>query len=485
MGGLAAHGAQMISFHRLLDIWQNWTVAGTLPVIGIIVVGQLYQRNRDALIIIFVGVVPFGLIALARTLGAPIELVRALPWAAASLTAALAAVTVRKGARVWRQRLADEAVRQSERRMRSMLNATHDLAVLLNREHEILSINEIGAARLHVTIDEVLGKCILEFLPPEIAKSRRAEYEKVWADGEPRQFEDEYSDHIYDHRAYPVVDEHHIVVQIAVFSHDITQRRKAERALARARQRELETGSKIQSTLLVGRSPADLQGADVAALTIPSRQIDGDFYEFLQHTSSCFDVLVGDVMGKGVPAALVGAATKNQFLRVLGTDLRYQSPGRLPEPQEIVAAVHQKITQDMIVVESFATVCYARIDSEKRELSFVDCGHTGTVHYHAADGKAEVLRGTNMPLGFRIQEQYEQHSVPLGVGDLLVFYSDGVTEAMNAREELFGEVRLASAIEKHHEDDPQGLTETLCRQIREFTGSDTFRDDLTILVIRV
>ena len=165
MGGLAAHGAQMISFHRLLDIWQNWTVAGTLPVIGIIVVGQLYQRNRDALIIIFVGVVPFGLIALARTLGAPIELVRALPWAAASLTAALAAVTVRKGARVWRQRLADEAVRQSERRMRSMLNATHDLAVLLNREHEILSINEIGAARLHVTIEEALGKCILEFLP--------------------------------------------------------------------------------------------------------------------------------------------------------------------------------------------------------------------------------------------------------------------------------------------------------------------------------
>ena len=139
----------------------------------------------------------------------------------------------------------------------------------------------------------------------------------------------------------------------------------------------------------------------------------------------------------------------------------------------------------MIVVESFATVCYARIDAETHELSFVDCGHTGTIHYRTDAGKAEVLRGTNMPLGFRVQEQYEQQTVSLGDGDLLVFYSDGVTEAMNAREELFGEVRLASAVEKHNEETPEALTEILCRQVREFTGSDTFRDDLTILVIRV
>ena len=485
VAGMTANFMHFVTAHQLVVIWQNWTVAGSLPVLGVVIIGQLFNRNRDAMIIIFVGMLPFGLIALAQTWGAPVDLVRALPWAAAALVGALAAVTVRRGLSILRQQLANQALRQSEYRMRSMLNTTHDLAVLLNRGHEMLMINDIGATRLGLSIEDALQQSILEYLPANIAMMRRTVFEQVWKESIPVRFEDEYDERIYDHHVYPIVNEQRDVLQIAVFSHDITERRKAEQALAKAQQRELETGSRIQSSLLVGHPPKMSGTTDVAAVTIPSKQIDGDFFEFLQHSESCFDVLVGDVMGKGVPAALVGAATKNQFLRALGTDLRMEYPDRLPLPREIVEAVHRNVTQEMIVVEKFATVCYARFDLEAHCMTYVDCGHTATVHYRCDTGKCDMLQGVNMPIGFHLQEKYEQHETDIHSGDVFVFYSDGVTEAMNAAEELYGEKRLSDLIAAHHDESAEKLIATIRRAITEYSGSDTFRDDLTILVIKL
>ena len=87
--------------------------------------------------------------------------------------------------------------------------------------------------------------------------------------------------------------------------------------LAHAHQREVEIGAKIQQTLLLGQLPHDVEGARAAALTLPSQHVDGDFYDFFRHSAHCFDIMVGDVMGKGVAAALLGAALKSSFPRAL------------------------------------------------------------------------------------------------------------------------------------------------------------------------
>ena len=100
-------------------------------------------------------------------------------------------------------------------------------------------------------------------------------------------------------------------------SEDITERKRAQEELARAREQEVEIGFKIQQTLLLDQPPRDVPGVRVAALTIPSQRIDGDFYDFFKHRDDCLDVIVGDVMGKGIPAALLGAATKSHFLQAL------------------------------------------------------------------------------------------------------------------------------------------------------------------------
>ena len=114
------------------------------------------------------------------------------------------------------------------------------------------------------------------------------------------------------------------------------------------RVREVEIGAKIQQTLLLGQPPCDLVGARVAALTIPSQPVDGDFYDFFQYSPYCLDIVVGDVMGKGIPAALLGAAIKSAPLRSLSRLLTASAQNTLPEPEEIVGLVHSDVTRQFI-----------------------------------------------------------------------------------------------------------------------------------------
>ena len=225
-------------------------------------------------------------------------------------------------------------------------------------------------------------------------------------------------------------------------SEDITDRKRAEEELARAREQEVEIGFKIQQTLLLEQPPQDLPGVRAAALTIPSQRIDGDFYDFFNHRDTCLDVIVGDVMGKGIPAALLGAATKSHFLQALSRLLSLSPPGILPAPKDIVTLAHSEVARQLIELESFVTLCYARLNLVERRLELVDCGHTTTIHFSPHPERAGCSRVENMPLGVSENEIFEQITVAIEPGDVLVFYSDGLTEARDVHGELFGIERL-------------------------------------------
>lgn len=255
--------------------------------------------------------------------------------------------------------------------------------------------------------------------------------------------------------------------------------------LAQARQREGEVGAKIQQTLLLGQPPHDWPGAQVAARTIPSQQIDGDFYDFYQHDDRCLDIVVGDVMGKGVPAALVGAAIKSYFLRALSSLIAPLDRGKLPEPEEIVTLVHADVTSQFIGLESFATLCYARFNREQGRVTLVDCGHTKTVHFHARTGTSETLHGGNIPLGFNEGEIYKQVSTPFEVGDIFFFYSDGVTEAQNDAGEFFGVDCLVELIQMNNGLTPEELIDKVRAAVVAFSHTETFADDVTCVVVKI
>jgi len=276
------------------------------------------------------------------------------------------------------------------------------------------------------------------------------------------------------------------LVQKAYASHDQARRlRKAEIELAQAREHEISTAARIQESLLLGRPPQNLEGVQIANMTIPSQKIDGDFYDFLRHSELCFDLVVGDVMGKGIPAALLGAAVKSHLLRVL-VELTRQGGGEVfPPTEKIVASVHRDMIEQMEDLETFVTLIYARFELTQKIFTFVDCGHMRTIHFKADVNEISLLQGQNMPLGFPEVEPFRPVSVPFGAGDLFFFYSDGLTEAKNGAGELFGEKRLAALVRENARCDPETLNQRIRREIVTFSQSEIFEDDFTCVVVRI
>jgi len=262
--------------------------------------------------------------------------------------------------------------------------------------------------------------------------------------------------------------------------------RRVEAELEKARDQEIETASKIQQTLLMGVPPKDFKGMEIANWTIPSQKVDGDFYDFIVIDSHCLDVVVGDVMGKGIASALLGAALKSYFLRVIHELECAAVPGDAPpEPDAIVARVQSAMVHQMEELETFVTLCYARFDLSRKQMRFVDCGHMRTIQYHQGTRACSLLQGVNMPLGFPETEPFTQIAVPFADGDFFFFYSDGLTEAMNSDGLLFGEERLVASVKAGSAFSPNELIEKVWIDIVSFSGSDAFRDDFTCVVVKI
>lgn len=255
--------------------------------------------------------------------------------------------------------------------------------------------------------------------------------------------------------------------------------------LEAARDREAKIGFRIQQMLLLTQPPSDVPGLQVAALTIPSQRIDGDFYDFFKHENQRLDVIVADVMGKGLPAALVAAATKSNFLEALCHLTAMSRSGRLPEPKEIVTLAHADMVRQLIDLESFVTLIYARFDLSRRHLDLVDCGHTGMMVLRAATGACEIVHGQNLPLGIREGEIFDQIDVTFEPDDLFVFFSDGITDIRNAAGEFYGADRLSECVRINRELQPQALVDAIRNAAMAFAQTDRLIDDLTCVVVRI
>lgn len=261
-------------------------------------------------------------------------------------------------------------------------------------------------------------------------------------------------------------------------------RRDAQRKLDAARRREVEIGSRIQQTLLLSTPPVASADFQIAALTIPSRGIDGDFYDFLLHPNRSLDIIFGDVMGKGVPAALLSAGAKTEFLRSLSHLLVSSPRGSIPRPEDIVNSVHSVLTPQLMNLDSYVTLSYVRFDPQAKKVTVVDCGNTRLIRC-GADGVIEFLSGFNLPLGFTPAEVYTDAEFGYGRGDLFVLYSDGVTEARSPAGEMFGSDRLRDLVAANRGLPPEPMAQAIREAVTSFVGSAVLADDLTCVVLRV
>jgi len=281
-------------------------------------------------------------------------------------------------------------------------------------------------------------------------------------------------------------------VEIRQFARALTNQWELERekqmlsaALARTHEQEINTAAKIQQALLLGQAPQDIQGLQVYQKTIASQKVDGDFIDFTRLNDTTLDIVVGDVMGKGLSAALVGAALKSRLPRAFIELMQADGTAEIPEPEDIVSAVHAGMIQQLEDLETFVTLCYARFDLSRKMIRFVDCGHMRTIRFDKQTGTCRLLEGVNMPLGFPEKEAFTQISVPFKPGDLFIFYSDGLTEAKNAQAEMYGEQRLVDFVRQHAGADPQDLIQNIWQDVVGFAQSDIFADDFTCIGVRI
>jgi PAS domain S-box-containing protein len=209
-------------------------------------------------------------------------------------------------------------------------------------------------------------------------------------------------------------------------------------ALEQSRAVELDIGYRIQQTLLVAPPDWAQRGLWLSAYNQPSKGIDGDFFDVFRVGTDAVDIVLGDVMGKGVPAALLGAATKLQLSRSMAELLvERASDGGPPQPKDVVRRVNQKMAPSLQALNAFVTLVYLRIDVQRDTLTWLGCGHEETLVVDAS-GAMTLLGNQHTPIGLFLDEDYEQSVRKLLPGESVFLSSDGISDAIVSAGERIG-----------------------------------------------
>ena len=257
---------------------------------------------------------------------------------------------------------------------------------------------------------------------------------------------------------------------ISIFR-DISERKKAEADLRESELRryqlqlELVYAAEIQAKLLP-RSYPQIPGFDVAAKCLPAKQVGGDFYDWQQVSPTVFDLTLGDVMGKGMAAAMLMATVRAALHAVTLYN----------RPAQAVHLAEKALIDDLENSESFVTLFHGQLDASDRTLSFVDCGH-GYVFIRRASGAVETLTPRGLPLGVQNGEVYQEGTIRFEKGDVLVLYSDGLIDADP-------QLELTHQILSEQMAGQESALEIVDRLIALTGQPDPQPDDITVLVAR-
>jgi serine phosphatase RsbU (regulator of sigma subunit) len=242
---------------------------------------------------------------------------------------------------------------------------------------------------------------------------------------------------------------------------------------------ELRIAAGIQKDFLPETFPQP-DHFSIAAKNIPAKEVGGDFFDVipLEETGVAGQktgILIGDVSGKGMPAALF-MALSGIVVRVLAT--------RYPSPSEVITAANTIISASSRS-GMFVTLFYGVLATRPLSVSFVNAGHNPPLLFRAGNGTAEELPATGIALGVIGDRGYREYSAALASGDVIVLYTDGITEAMNAQEEMFGTARLIGVIGENRTRSPQEIIDAVIDCVLAFSGSEPQYDDITIMVVKV
>lgn len=241
---------------------------------------------------------------------------------------------------------------------------------------------------------------------------------------------------------------------------------------------ELELARKIQQDLLPNESPP-MEGLEVWGCSSPATEVGGDYFDYIKKGTQSLLVFLGDVSGKGMPAALYMSKVQG-MIQVAGAV--YHSP------KDIMKEVNRKIFEG-IERKSFITMLSVLLDPGKKRAVICRAGHNPLLIFRARENRIEDVRpegpGLGVVDGMAFDQKIEEVSVPFSTGDYFIIYSDGLTEAINPDRELFGEDRVHEIILKKEYSSPRELGELLMKSIGEYRQDAEQNDDITLVIVKI
>lgn len=237
---------------------------------------------------------------------------------------------------------------------------------------------------------------------------------------------------------------------------------------------ELDVASRIQKKIL----PADVDeifGLEIAQYFEPAKEIGGDYYDYTILDDNVFSITIADVSGKGVPAAFLMALDRS-VLRTLTLTGDFAPNENLNELNKII---YSDITEDM-----FITMMHSKYNKENKTLYYSNAGHNPLVVYRASTDSIELHTVKGVAIGFLEEYKYRQGEIQLNKGDIVIFYTDGITEAENSNKEMFGLERLKEVIYNNKNKSPKELRKVILESINRFRKDYEQTDDLTFVILK-
>jgi RNA polymerase sigma factor (sigma-70 family) len=259
---------------------------------------------------------------------------------------------------------------------------------------------------------------------------------------------------------------------------DVTELRHAEEE-----RHELEIAKHIQLSLLP-HSPLQVEGAHLAGFCLPATHIGGDYFDYFCRQDT-LDIVIADVSGHSMGAALIMAETRSTLRAEALRGPETQQPGRVQGTGEILRAVNTLLYEDLTRAELFITMFYMKYNRALRQVSYANAGHNCPLLLRAGETRCRELDADGLIFGVNKDVAFEEKGTVLQKGDLVLLYTDGLTEAQNREGEFFGTDRLGQLLVTQGLNPPQEIINTILQELQAFCRSHSFADDVSMVVLNV
>ncbi|MDI1291786.1 MAG: PAS domain S-box protein [Methylobacter sp.] len=374
-----------------------------------------------------------------------------------------------------------------EHRFRQAVESSPNAIIMVNESGTIVMINAQTEASFGYLRTELIGQPI-EILVPERFRSAHRGFRQAYLAApvsRPMGVGQELYGLRKDGTEFPVeiglslIDSHEETLILSTIV-DITTRKATEAAIRQAQinlaiaQSEIKIAERIQASLSPS-APIKSSHFEVTGYCLPADQVGGDYFDYFYRNENCLDMIIADVSGHSIGPALFMVETRSA--------IRSQANGS-GTPAETLTILNNFLFEDLDKSDYFITLFYLQYNITNQQLSFANAGHPPPLLHSRFQSECQQLDAEGLILGVHKNVMFEEKTTALSQGDIILLYTDGLTEAENANGDFFGLQRVSDILVQYAQQSPQVIIEVLLEQLKQFCRSESFNDDITLMIFK-